>query len=227
MYHYSFYRRPVMFKIAFLVFSTVFAKLDNPKHDYIFHERFNSLQEIPKLRIALQPVNAWVLSLNRDVDSLKLRQVSGEEVREVFGAQLKDGSSHRQPRKHKEAKKSSRAMPNIVDEKAMLAEIMRVINKFALTTQDEPGVNIDDADRGLPSIKLYFKGSHTSLVVRAEGRQWHYIIRSPSLFPEWFYEQHEVQQDAIGPYVDVPKDVSGEFYNALFHLLTMFSSLPV
>ncbi|XP_063369744.1 uncharacterized protein LOC134658074 [Cydia amplana] len=115
----------------------------------------------------------------------------------------------------------------VVDEKTMLAEIMRVINKFALTTQDEAEVNIDDADRGLPSIKLYFKGAHTSLVVRAEGRQWHYIIGPPSLFPEWFHEEHEVQQDAIGSYVDVPKDVSGEFYKTLCHLLTMFISFPV
>ncbi|XP_063388117.1 uncharacterized protein LOC134673993 [Cydia fagiglandana] len=218
-----------MYKIIFL-FSTVFAKLDNPNHDYIFHELFNSLQEIPRFRVASPPVDAWVLSLNSDVDSLRLRQVSGEEAREVFGAQLNDGPSapsYRQPRKNKESKKPSRRAMPVVDEKTMLAEIMRVINKFALTTQDEAEVNIDDADRGLPSIKLYFKGAHTSLVVRAEGRRWHYIIGPPSLFPEWFHEEHEVQQDAIGLYVDVPKDVSGEFYNALLRLLTMFISFPV
>ncbi|XP_048000912.1 uncharacterized protein LOC125237776 [Leguminivora glycinivorella] len=215
-----------MIKIAFFFFSTVFAKLENPKYDYIFHETFNSLQEVPKLSVPVPSVDAWVLGLNRDVDSLRLRQVSGEEVREVFGRQLNDGPSHRQPRKSKGAKKPSRPILK-VDEKAMLAEIMRVINKFALTTHDEAEMNIDDADRGLPSIKLYFKGLHTSLIVRAVGRQWHYIIGPPSLFPEWFYHDHEIQEDEVGPYVDVPKHVTGEFYNALFHLLTMFLSFPV
>ncbi|XP_073962436.1 uncharacterized protein [Choristoneura fumiferana] len=227
-----------MYKLAALLFLTTgLAKIINPKYDYIQFEHSNSLVQ---LKIASKPGpvgSAWVLRLEGDVDALKLRAATPTEVEEVFPAsKFNDSPSPRQGRRLKKddpnkspiTDAAPKIKPKDADEKAMVSEIMRAINKFALTTNTEPDAYLPEDGQNSPSLQLYFKDTHTSLVVKAEGRRWQYVIGPPALFPEWFYEEHTSDgRDSQGAFVEIPKSVKMEFYSTLFHMLTMFLSFPV
>ncbi|CAK1543516.1 unnamed protein product [Leptosia nina] len=121
---------------------------------------------------------------------------------------------------------------HIGDEKKVLnvsqlkANLLQILNKFSMSMTKETENNSFDFIQ--PSLKIYFFGPHTSLVVSNGEQHFHYFVNPPSSLPRWFYEEHknELQIDETLS-VEIPEEVKQELYIRLYNLLHVFFSFPI
>ncbi|CAH0403215.1 unnamed protein product [Chilo suppressalis] len=195
----------------------------------------------PNVRLVngLQQENPlWVLRLgNDDFDDLKLRIASIREEQDFYYAFVplikrlearKGGPLPKPISKKLIPRKPNRETEKLAQREVLKNEIMKIVNKFALSTNKEPDSYLTESDdKEISSLALYFKGPYTSLIVTLGQRQWHYFL-TPSPFPGWFYEVHaEVKNNEKDIYVDVPDNLKNEFYEVLLKMIHVFLGFPI
>ncbi|XP_053618026.1 uncharacterized protein LOC128679665 [Plodia interpunctella] len=174
-----------------------------------------------------------VLELNDEGLDLKTLRTANEKEGVVFDrvvGPMIEAYKYRPARLSKpvetmEAEQESREVKDRRNKK-IKQEIMRLINKFAMSISTDPDVFLVDSasieDTG-PSLILFIKGPYTSLLVSSDRKEWHFFIPPPSPLPAWLYFQREPLDGAV----NIPDDVRDQLFVKMLHLLRIFLAFPI
>ncbi|XP_072948069.1 uncharacterized protein [Epargyreus clarus] len=244
-----------MYKLAFIFLFLAFSNAKNIKKDHalISPDYEKSNDEFQKLKVCLADPKEtlWVLDIiDDDLNFKELRsanKLDNRVYRETMAPAIKFSKQQeilkeiRDEDKKTEItnpKTNSTATSEKENKNKDIAEyitkydvkklLYKMVNKFILFYQGEPTLKLHSYDDSRISVKLYFKGQYTSLVIRYKNQRWHYFINPPSSLPRWFYEKHEkVTHRGRATYVQIPDKIKNEFYVKFFYLLNSLLSYAI